>query len=339
MIHRNFTLSVLAIALLLSACSRSAASGLFSAQTTPTPTPFLPNMPARGGQQVVWAEQGNAEEIVEHFLPPSAPSDIAIPAPLGSLPQPEGQVNILLMGSDKRPNDGGFRTDVVLLLTLNPEGNRVSLTSFPRDLYVYEPGWRMDRINNAQQRGGFTMMADTLDYNFGVRPDHYVLVNFDGFTQLIDALGGITVNVGQPLTDEREGPGNFSVPAGNVTMDGATALWYVRSRGNSNDFLRNQRQQEVITAIFFRLISLDAISKAAQLYEQYKQVVTTDIGVADILPFLPLAATISGNGEIHRYAIGSSEVDPYTTSSGGSVLVPKRDAVRAVMVQALSSPQ
>ncbi|MEX1071252.1 MAG: LCP family protein, partial [Anaerolineales bacterium] len=264
---------------------------------------------------------------------------VAVPEPMGTLAQPEGQINILLMGSDQRPNDGGFRTDVNLLLTLNFEGQSVSLTSFPRDLYVYQPGWRVDRINGAQVRGGFELSAQTIEYNFGVRPDHYVLVNFQGFINIIDALGGITVNVGQALTDEREGPGDFSVPAGNVTMDGETALWYVRSRGTSSDFERTRRQQEVLVGIFFRLLSLDAITRAPELYEQYKQTVVTDLGIGDILPWLPLAATVNGNGQIHRYAIGAGQVDSFTTSSGGAVLLPKRDDVKTIMKQALSSPE
>ena len=243
------------------------------------------------------------------------------------------------MGSDQRPNDGGFRTDVVLLLTLNPGGGSASLTSFPRDLYVYEPGWRVDRINSAFARGDFQMMADTMEYNFGVRPDHYVLVNFEGFKTIIDALGGITVQVAQPLSDERDGPGDFSVPAGAVTMDGETALWYVRSRGTSSDFDRTRREQEVLEGLFWRLLSLDAITKAPELYGQYKQTVTTDLGIADILPLLPFAADLGSSSNIHRYTVGPEQVESFTTSGGGAVLLPVYDKILEIMRQALNSPQ
>lgn len=327
----------------LAACFPASGSLAFSAAGTPTPTPFLPDfsVEAPPDQPVSVVELGDVSSSPDfaNFLPPSAASDIAIPNPVTRLTQPEGQVNILLLGSDQRPADGGFRTDVVLLLTLNPAGGSASLTSFPRDLYVYEPGWRVDRINAAFGRGEFQMLADTMEYNFGVRPDHYVLVNFEGFRTIIDALGGITVQVAQPLSDERDGPGDFSVPSGAVTMDGETALWYVRSRGTSSDFDRTRREQEVLEGVFWKLLSLDGITKAPDLYEQYKQTVITDIGIEDILPLLPLAANLGSTGNIHRNVIGPEQVDPFTTSGGGAVLLPKYDVILEIMRQALDSPE
>ncbi len=338
---RRFLFLLPLVSLLLTACFSPSGDAPFSAIGTPTPTPFLPNFssddpvdqPDSEGSQSV----SQPSLYVANFPPPSAASDIAIPNPVGRLEQPDGQVDILLMGSDQRPNDGGFRTDVILLLTLNPNGGSASLTSFPRDLYVYEPGWRVDRINAAFGHGDFQMMADTMEYNFGVRPDHYVLINFEGFKTIIDALGGITVQVAQPLSDERDGPGDFSVPAGSVNMDGETALWYVRSRGTTSDFDRTRREQEVIEAVFWKLLSLNAITKAPELYEQYKQTVTTDIGIEDILPLLPLAANLGGSGNISRYAVGSEQVDSYMTSGGAAVLLPKYDLITDIMRKALSS--
>jgi LCP family protein required for cell wall assembly len=275
----------------------------------------------------------------EEYTPPSTQSDIDIPAPVGRFVQPEGQVNILLMGSDQRPTDGGFRTDVILLLTLNPDGRSASVTSFPRDLYVYQPGWRVDRINSAYQRGGAQMMGETMEYNFGVRPDHYMLVNFWNFEQIIDTLGGVTVNVAQGITDEREGPGDYSVPSGNVHMDGETALWYVRSRGSSSDFDRTRREQEVLVAIFQRLFSANALANAPQLFDQYNQLVSTDLELGDVLPLIPLATDLGlGGASMNRYAIGPGEVNSFTTSGGGSVLRPIYESVLDIMRQALSVP-
>jgi LCP family protein required for cell wall assembly len=324
------------LALALTACFSASPS---MGQGTPTPTPFLPTFSDEAADQPVSGPVSQPSIYAANFPPPSAASDIAIPNPVGRQDQPEGQINILIMGSDQRPDDGGFRTDVILLLTLNPSGGSSSLTSFPRDLYVYEPGWRVDRINAAFGHGDFQMMADTMEYNFGVRPDHYVLVNFEGFKTIIDALGGITVEVAQALSDERDGPGDFSVPSGPVNMDGDTALWYVRSRGTSSDFDRTRREQEVLEAVFWKLLSLDAITKAPELYEQYKQTVITDIGFADILPLLPLAVDLGSSGNIHRYAVGPEQVDSYTTSGGAAVLLPKYDVILEIMRQALSSPR
>ena len=346
----NFRLLLLALllgSLLLAACLPGQVGALaYFGQTTPTPTPFLPDLVMDEAPVISAALVGNKPGIsgliparFEDFPPPTAESDIAIPNPVGRFVQPEGQMNILLLGSDQRPDDGGFRTDVILLLTLNPQGKIASLTSFPRDLYIYVPGWRADRINGAFARGGFAMMADALEYNFGVRPDHYVLVNFWNFETIIEALGGLTVQVAQPLTDEIDGPGTFSVPAGPVSMDGETALWYVRSRGSSNDFDRTRRTQEVLVAMFQRLLSLDALSRAPELYAQYQQTVSTDMEFEDLLPLFPLASALgAGEGAISRYAIGADLVSPFTTSAGGAVLLPEVEAVLELMHQALNVP-
>ncbi len=344
---RLLLLSLLLGSFALAACLAGQGSALaYFGKTTPTPTPFLPYFAAAEAPDIPAALIETVPEIsglipahFEDFPPPASSPDIAVPNPVGRFVQPEGQVNILLLGSDQRPEDGGFRTDVILLLTLNPQGKIASLTSFPRDLYIYVPGWRVDRINSAFALGGFEIMADALEYNFGVRPDHYVLVNFWGFESIVETLGGLTVEVAQPLTDERDGPGDFSVPAGPVTMDGETALWYVRSRGNSSDFDRTRRTQEVLVAMFQRLFSLDALSRASELYAQYLQMVDTDLQFEDLLPLLPLAAELgTGQGEIARFAIGADLVTPFTTSAGGAVLLPDVGAVLQLMRQALNVP-
>jgi LCP family protein required for cell wall assembly len=255
---------------------------------------------------------------------------------MGLLEQPPNQINILLMGSDQRPNDGGFRTDVLVLVTLNTDLATVNMTSFPRDLYVYIPGWTMDRINTAQVRGGFQLTAQTFEYNFGVRPDHWAMINFDGFVSIIDSLGGIEVEVGEKLVDHRDQYGKYVIRPGLREMDGETALWYVRSRKTTNDFERTERQQEVLKAIFYRLVSLDAVGRAPELYKQYQQTILTDLTLGDILPLLPLAPQLRDNGNINHYAIGPEEISPWISYGGAQVLLPDQLAVRAVMEKALN---
>jgi LCP family protein required for cell wall assembly len=274
----------------------------------------------------------------EDYPGPTVWPDIEIPAPVGILPQPADQVNIVLLGSDQRPQAGGFRTDTILLLTLSPSQKTVSLTSFPRDLYVYIPGWTIQRINTAFGWGGFETLALTMEYNFGVRPDYYVLMNFWSFVDVIDSLGGISVNVAYTLTDHRDGYGDYTVPGGVVNMDGETALWYVRSRYSSSDFDRGRRQQEVLQAIFQRLLSLDALARAPQLYQLYAQNVTTDMTFDQMSDFLPLASKITDPSLIKHYYIGPSQVYSWVNSVGSQVLVPIQTAVLEVMRQALNSP-
>ena len=264
--------------------------------------------------------------------------DIDIPAPTGLLEQPAGQTNILLLGSDQRPSDGGFRTDTIILLTLNSDLGTVNVTTFPRDLYVYIPGYTVQRINTAFAFGDFEGLALTFEYNFGVHPDHYMLINFWSFVEVVDSLGGITVNVERTFTDHRDGYGDYTVPAGNVHMDWQTVLWYVRARYSTSDFDRGRRQQEALEAIGNRLLSLNALTRAPELYEIYRNNVTTDLSVNNILSLVPLATKLTDSSHIHRYAIGPQQVYNWTNYSGAMVLVPIREAVLEVMYQALNSP-
>jgi polyisoprenyl-teichoic acid--peptidoglycan teichoic acid transferase len=330
---------------------------LAAANATPTPTPFQPNPPTPTYlptnmptpipviNDLPEATELPPAEIVEgqvkswaDYPGPSVWPDIEVPAPVGILPQPAGQTNILVLGSDKRPYEGGFRTDAMLLVTLNPSLGKVNVTSFPRDLYVYIPGWTVQRLNTAQVYGGFDLTQMTFEYNFGVRPDHYIMIEMDAFKEVIDSLGGVNVDVEAALTDWRDHYGYYSVNPGTVYMDGETALWYARSRYSSNDLVRNRRQQEVLKAILEKLLSLDAVNRAPELFQVYVQNVTTDLTLEDITPLLPLAASLGNDSLINRFYIGAGQVVNWINMSGAQVLLPIQSAVIDVMRQALNSP-
>lgn len=317
---------------------------------TPTPTPFQPLPPTPTYIPTLSQDQAAFPTQIPASLTPTPalldsgnfpqPSslDFTVPPPGGLLPQPDGQINIVLLGSDERPEVGGVRTDTLLLLTVNPKQETVSLVSIPRDLYVYIPGWDNDRINVAIQHGSFDGVFNTFEYNFGIRPDHYVLVNFNAFVQVIDSLGGIDVQVPVPLADNRDYVGWFSIPAGLIHMDGSTALWYVRSRMTTSDFDRTRRQQEVIQATFEKLISMNGIARAPELYSIYKDTVTTDMNFTDIAPLILLAAKMTDPSNIHHYYIGPAEVTGWITPIGASVLLPNRDAIMRIFYQAMNAP-
>jgi LCP family protein required for cell wall assembly len=325
--------------------------------STPTPTPFQPMPPTP-----TYLPTSQATEVVEIIVQPTpipeietklvsdegrswddypGPSvwpDLDIPAPVGILSHPEGQVNILLLGSDQRLNDGGFRTDTIQLLTINPQEGTVKLTAFPRDLYVYIPGYTMQRINTAMGWGGFDALAQTMEYNFGVRPEYYVLINFWSFKDVIDSIGGITVDIGRDLCDQRDSFGWYCVSQGTMWMDGESALWYVRSRYSTSDLDRGRRQQEVLDAIFDQLMNLNSLQRVPELYEIYKQNVTTNLDLDFMLNLIPIASHIADTHQVGRYAIGGGQVYNWTNTSGAMVLVPIRETVLDVMRQAISEP-
>ncbi len=293
----------------------------------PTPTPFQPEtfgyIPGATPEPVT--ANSNPE-----FSPSSAPKQLI---------KPEGQVNVLLLGSDLREDEGGFRTDTIIWVSLNPKDGFVSAVSFPRDLYVEIPGYGENRINTAFGRGDFELLADTMEINFGIRPDNYVLIHMSGFASLIDSLGGINVEVEQNLTDSCarwiNQSGWCSVGPGVVNMNADVALWYVRSRYSTNDVDRARRAQEVVEAIFRRLMSLDAILKAPELYNAYTTFVQTDVELGKVITLLPLAKTIYENGDIRNYVIGFEEAYSWITFSGANVLVPDKELISELLIEAL----
>jgi LCP family protein required for cell wall assembly len=256
----------------------------------------------------------------------------------GLIPQPKGQINVLILGSDTRSGGFGGRTDTIILATINPADNSINLTSFPRDLYVPIPGHGTNRINTAWVWGGFESLASTFEYNFGVRPDYYAIINFRYFTNLIDSLGGIDVNASQPLS-EYTARGWFTVPAGITHMNGATALYYSRSRKSTSDFDRNRRQQEVITAVIDKMLNLYTITKIPEVYEAYVTSVSTNIKLKNIIPLIPVAARFSKDPKLRHYYIGRQQVASWVTPGGAQVLLPNQASILKKMRKALNSPE
>ena len=292
----------------------------------PTATPFLPLSPTQYVQPT-------------DFLTPTPGSPEANPN-VKLLPNPAGTINILILGSDQRPYDFGYRTDVMILLSVNTKKSTASMVSFPRDLWVEIPGVGMQRINTAQVFGGFTTTQGTFLNNFGLTVHHYVLTNFWTFTGIIDTLGGIQVQAARNVTDHCKLPGSIngycSYGPGTIFLDGQTALWYVRSRYSTSDFDRERRAQEVMLGILNKLLSLNGIQRAPELYQLFKDSVVTDMSLTDMLQLLPVASVITDPGKLQQYTIGSDMVTPYVTDSGADVLLPHTDAIWNILNQAIN---
>jgi len=293
----------------------------------PTPTPFLP-----------------IELDPSLPLPTSMAQQPPIDLPTGLPNRPDGQVNILIMGSDFRPGQG-YRTDVFMLLSLYPKQGTASVISFPRDLWVYIPGIGDQRINVAQPYGGFELSKSMLEENFNVTADYYIMTNFQGFKSIVDSLGGINVIAAQNLSDhcdlpQSDGQRNCHAYTGSNYMNGETALWYVRSRYSSSDLDRTRRAQEVILALFDKLMSLNAVSRVPELYSIYINSVETDLTVEAVIPLLSLASQlISDPSKIRRYAIGSEQVTPYIMpDSGANVLLPNYEAIKILINNSAFTP-
>ncbi len=314
---------------------------------TQTPTPF---QPVTSTPQITLTPLPPTATSTEIPVVARATATMSGPGPVSPTARPvlgkypDGQVRILVLGSDARPT-GGFRTDIIMLVTINPQQGTATVLSLPRDLWVDLPGWGANRINTAMVYGGFSLMASTLESNLGVRPTHYIMTTFNGFTQIIDSLGGVDVTASKTLTDKCSSNlggyrGYCTVNPGITHMNGQFALWYVRSRYSTSDFDRERRSQEVLQALFSKLMNLNAIARIPDMYEIYRKNVETNLSLADIVGLAPVASSlISDFSKVRRYTVGPGQVSDWVVpGSGAMVLVPNYNLIQPIIMEAVFTP-
>ncbi|HQD22628.1 MAG TPA: LCP family protein, partial [Arachnia sp.] len=189
--------------------------------------------------------------------------------PTGERPAPvdpvEGKapLNMVLMGSDTRGGERG-RSDVLQLLHISGDRQNVFLMSIPRDSYVEIPGRGKAKINAAYSWGGAPLAVETMELLLDVPMDNTVLIDFEGFKNVIDALGGVTV-----VNREASSSHGLDFPKGEITLSGEEALWFVRERKNlsDGDFGRATRQRDVIKAVLGKLASGGVLSDPGRFRE------------------------------------------------------------------------
>ncbi len=275
-------------------------------------------------------------------------------APGQPLPTWEGtdRVNILVMGIDERESeDGPWRTDTMLVLTIDPLSKSAGMLSIPRDLWVPfpVPDYGDGRINTANYLGdlydypggGPALARDTVEYNLGIRIQYYVRVNFRTFVELVDQIGGIDIYVEEEINDplypshnpaDPYGYEPLYIPAGWVHMDGDLALRYARTRhSNGGDFDRARRQQQVLLAAFDKVTRLDMlpqlVSQAPQMWETINNSVVTNLSLDEIVRLANLATQIPAEN-IQGAVIDEECTMFWETPDGQQVLVPVRDCMR-----------
>ncbi len=241
--------------------------------------------------------------------------------------------NILLMGTDTRPTDPNWvpSTDVMMVLSIDQANQRAALISFPRDLVVAIPHHFGFRINYVYQyglkqgpSGGADLVKQTLQEEFGIRIDHWALIDFNGFQKIIDTLGGVDVHVPCALEDTIDNQ-HFVIPAGNVHMDYLTAKRYVQSRYTTSDTSRNFRQQRILWAILKKGMQLGALDKLPTLWDQLHDSVQTDMSLFEMASLVPDAYTIDPVNHperIHARVLEYPAVYPYVASDGAWLFMP-----------------
>jgi len=243
----------------------------------------------------------------------------------------------------------------MILVSIDPQQKIVSMVSIPRDLYVSIPSYGKSRLNLADNTGeaqdhpsgGPGLLRATLEKNLGITFDHYVRIDFQGFIQMIDALGGIDVDVRCPTelwVPDMKRPGEYklfrTVPAGMQHMDGEFALIYSRCRAHTPVFDRDRRQREVLLAIRNRVLELGIsglLPRLFELLESMRYNVQTDLEAAEMLALAQLLPQIPLQN-INQRTIDLTLASEWATPDGAWVMLPDRQATKELMEGRMAPP-
>lgn len=240
---------------------------------------------------------------------------------------------ILLIGTDTYTVKGRGRSDVIMLAQLDPKAKTVKLVSFLRDMYVKIPGKGSTRINAAYAYGGPELLLKTLKANFGIEPDAYVSVNFSRMANLIDAIGGVEVEVSSRELTQLNGilqyynrqmgknqNSGLVKKAGRQTLTGKQALSFSRIRKIDSDFARTDRQRTVVEAAFHKVMQL-SWDEIGELVLDNMDNVVTNISAADAIRLIPTALTAK-EATFETLQIPAKGAYASKMISGMAVLVP-----------------
>lgn len=229
------------------------------------------------------------------------------PAQVGQL---HGKRNIMVLGVDRRSGDTG-RSDTLFVTMLDTSRNQAALLSVPRDTLVSIPGHGWDKVNHAYAYGGHDLSRKTLENFLGIQINNYVLVDFQGFIKLVDAIGGVDIDVEKTMqyADPYDGENGLviNLQPGRQHMDGTTAIQYVRYRDEEGDIGRVARQQKFMKAVFAKLRSTSLLTRAPEIARTLYQSIETDLSVTDLASLLmTFAKNVSGTSQLETAMVQGS---------------------------------
>lgn len=326
-----------------------------------------------GAALAVYVAAFTFARIDEHLLPgneaavPQVPVfvpgtnvgvDVSLPGIPSSRPEawsPDARINVLVLGLDRRPwepKDAAVRSDTMFIASIDTFHGRLQLLAIPRDFWAEVPYgsddlWVEAKINAAYSfgqsqkypGGGPAAAVAAVERNFSIDIDHYVVIDWEGFIRLIDALGGIDLVVPETIsdfgTDVLSVFPNRTVTAGPHHFNGEEALAYSRVRSDG-DLKRIERQQLVIRAAAEKAVSLGWIDRIPELWEAYHDAITTDITAGQIPGYALLAKRIDFE-RIETFSLGPA-LYPGVSDDGQLILLPRWDEVFAIIDEFFADP-
>jgi len=251
------------------------------------------------------------------------PGDVTMPSsPAEELETEDHIINFLLIGQDRREGQGRQRSDAMILCTLNTEKKTLVMTSFLRDLYVQFPEYNgktysSNRINATYVIGGMQMLNDCLKLNFGVDVDHNIEVDFSGFEDIVDLLGGVDIE----LTKGEAAYVGEGIRAGMNHLNGEQALTYSRIRYLDSDFGRTNRQRTVLNAMLNKVKTLSLI-ELTDLVNGITPLITTDMSNNEIVKYMIELFPLLSELQVTTQHIPAEGTYYGASIRGMSVLVP-----------------
>jgi LCP family protein required for cell wall assembly len=304
----------------------------------------LPQSPV-GAPGVVRRPQATPAVQTNQTVPTPLPDIAAKPEDnLSDLPEwtRSSRLNILLLGIDHRDDEPieGSRSDTIMVASIDPPSKSVVLVSMPRDMWVSIPGYYAQRINVAHAVGGPTLVASTIQANFGIKIDNFARVDFSGFEQVVDAVGGVIIDAERPVKDDEYPTEDYGVmrlflPPGPILLDGKTALMYARSRHSESDFGRSRRQQQVLVALRERALQMGIVSKVPALLGIAQKAIATDLDAGSMVALGRLGLEMDRN-RIKTVVVDETMATPYKGPNGEDLLQPNRQAIQSAILRAFS---
>lgn len=238
----------------------------------------------------------------------------------------DGPLNVLVLGVDTRPDsqEMGSRTDTIMLVQVVPKSGDVKLLSVPRDLLVeVQPGER-DKINAAYNYGGVNETIDVLEHYSGIHVDHFAVVDFEGFERVIDAMGGVRVDVG-----DGQFPEKWRMGEDVQRLNGHKALIFARYRGTPGaDLDRMQRQRELVGALRSEALRWHTVKTLPEIMAVMNENVQTDL---DLTGAITLGQVLIRKGRHAEMTSQQLKGTPETLPNGEQVLIPDEDANHAIL--------
>lgn len=209
------------------------------------------------------------------------------------------KATVMIMGVDSRGDDVG-RSDTLMIATIDPKQHQAALLSIPRDTRVKIRGHGWDKINAAYAYGNYQLTRSTVEQFLGVPMDHYIIINMEGFQKIIDAIGGVDIDVEKRMvySDPWDDNGGLHINLypGQQHMDGKTAVTYVRYRDEEGDIGRIKRQQKFMKAVMDKVLSPAIIPRIPSIIAEVFEAVKTDMSIRQLLAFFGSLKESHDNG-------------------------------------------